>query len=78
MHTLQVMSTVFREAFKELRLALGLSQFQAAVLLSVSPTQISRWENGAQAPHPLTQEAVLAKLRSEQRAKRRQPKPPAT
>lgn len=76
MHTLQAMSTVFREAFKELRAALGISQFQAAVLLSMSPTQISRWENGAQTPHPLTQEAILNKLRAE--LKRRRKAPPAT
>lgn len=73
MQTLQVMTKVFREAFKELRAALGLSQFQAAVLLQVSPTQISRWENGAQAPHPLTQDAIIAKMRSEVSKRRKGP-----
>ena len=74
MHTLEVMTRAFREALKDLRLALGLSQFQVAVILDMSPTQVSRWENGTSEPHKLMQDAVLQKLRAEEK-KRRKPTP---
>lgn len=64
----------FGEQVKELRLAAGLSQFEAAVLLSYRPETISRWETGGPEPsRPHERAAIIAALKKA--ARKRPPAP---
>lgn len=53
----------FAETLKSERQRLGLTQAEAAVLLSVKPRTIWKWENGIP-PLELTQEGALRRLKS--------------
>lgn len=53
----------FTKKFKAIRRKKGLTQEQVAVILECSPPRISEWERGVRVPKPLTQEAIIKRLR---------------
>lgn len=57
------MSFAFAEILKIERQRLGLTQAEAAAMLSVKPRTIWKWENGIP-PLELTQEGALRRLKS--------------
>jgi len=57
------MATLFKNQLRSLRVKAGLTQAQLAKILGCSPPRISEWERGVRNPKPLTQEAIVAKLR---------------
>jgi transcriptional regulator with XRE-family HTH domain len=65
------MSVQFRNQLKNLREGQGLTQAEVANILGVSPPRISEWERGVRTPKPLTQEAIIAKLKKKKKKKKR-------
>ena len=53
----------FKDQLRKLREKLGLSQAEVASLLGVSPPRISEWERAVRTPKPLTQEAIVLKMK---------------
>ena len=53
----------FGDHLRERRTALGLHAKQVAKDLKVDPAQVSRWESGAQIPHPKRIEAIAGVLK---------------
>ena len=58
------MAAQFKRQLRTMRERLGLTQAFAAKSLGVSPPRISEWERGVRTPKPLTQEAILMKLKN--------------
>ncbi|MCK6473998.1 MAG: helix-turn-helix domain-containing protein [Planctomycetes bacterium] len=58
------MAAQFKRQLRTIRERLGLTQAFAAKTLGVSPPRISEWERGVRTPKPLTQEAILMKLKA--------------
>ena len=54
----------FAEKLKAERERLGITQAQAASLLSVSKSVLAKWEIADRTPLPITQEGALARLRT--------------
>jgi len=63
----------FPANLKALREQLGLTQFEAAVLLNMQPRTVGRYEAGDSVPHPAQQAGMLSILRAElkKRARRK-------
>lgn len=61
---------IFADDLKSERARLGLTQAEAATILSISKSTLEKWENGTKTPKELTQEGALARL------KNRKPKKP--
>lgn len=57
------MASAFKNQLRQLREKAGLTQAQLAKILGCSPPRISEWERGVRTPKPLTQEAIVAKLK---------------
>ena len=53
---------IFAEQLKSERSRLGLTQAEAATILSISKSTLEEWENGTKTPKELTQEGALARL----------------
>jgi transcriptional regulator with XRE-family HTH domain len=58
------MAAQFKRQLRTMRERMGLTQAFAAKALGVSPPRISEWERGVRTPKPLTQEAILMKLKA--------------
>ena len=58
------MSAPFSRQLRRLRERMKLTQSDVAAILGVSPPRISEWERAVRTPKPLTQEAIVAKLKS--------------
>lgn len=54
----------FADQLKSERKRLGITQAQAASLLGISKSAVSKWEIVDRTPMPLTQEASLLRLRA--------------
>jgi DNA-binding transcriptional regulator YiaG len=54
----------FADQIKQERERLGITQAQAASLLSVSKSVLSKWETADRTPIAITQEGVLARLQA--------------
>jgi transcriptional regulator with XRE-family HTH domain len=65
------MSAQFRNQLRSLRENQGLTQAEVAAILGVSPPRISEWERGVRTPKPLTQEAIIAKLKKKKKKRKR-------
>lgn len=57
------MASAFKNQLRNLRTKAGLTQAQLAKILGCSPPRVSEWERGVRTPKPLTQEAIIAKLK---------------
>ena len=57
------MAKVFKRQLRALRERLGYTQAFVAKLLGVSAPRVSEWERGVRSPKPLTQEAIILKLK---------------
>ena len=58
------MKTLFCDQLRRLRNRLDLNQIEVAEILGVSAPRISEWERAARTPKPLTQEAIVARLKA--------------
>ena len=58
------MKASFQNQLRRLRQRLGLNQGEVAEILGVSAPRISEWERAARTPKPLTQEAIVARLKA--------------
>ncbi|GMV80587.1 MAG: hypothetical protein AMXMBFR7_17710 [Planctomycetota bacterium] len=65
------MSHDFGHQLRTLREKLKLTQHQVSGMLGCSPPRISEWERGVRTPKPLTQEAILLRLRKKAPTKSR-------
>ncbi len=61
----------FRDQLRSVREKRGLTQAQVADVLGVSPPRISEWERGIRTPKPLTQEAIMAKMKKAKKGKKK-------
>ena len=55
---------IFSDQLKQERERLGITQAQAASLLSVSKSALAKWETVDRTPIAITQEGALARLRA--------------
>ena len=62
-----MMARGFGRELRRLRKAAGLTQADVAKLVGRHPNTVARWERGERTPEPLVQEAVLARLRQQQK-----------
>ena len=54
---------LFPAAVQQLRAKADLTQVEAAAKLGIQPMTLSKWERGAQTPHPMMQEGTVTALR---------------